>query len=121
VPQYNALETRVYAFSHMSEALPKIVGQTPNAALAGGGGFGPGSGVSTGGGFGAGQGAAVGAGGFPGGVAGGAGAGGAGGFGGRGNFGGATHFSNISQLFTTIDDRLVGETPNLIVQYFGRP
>ena len=118
-PHSDGLETRVYAISPVTETLPKIVAQAPNAALAGGGGFGAGSGVTTGGGFGANQGAALGAGaGFPG-AAGGAAAAGGGGFGG-GNFG-ATHFSNISQLFTTIDDRLVGEAPNLIVRYYGRP
>jgi hypothetical protein len=35
---------------------------------------------------------------------------------GGGNGGGNVTFTNISQLFSTIDDRLVGEFPNLITQ-----
>lgn len=64
-----------------------------------------------------------------GGGAGGFGAGGGGGFGGGGGGGGAragggggggggAGFTNISELFTTIDDTLVGETPNIIAQMF---
>ena len=121
--QYQAPETRVYAFSPMAETLPKIVAQTPNSAL-GGGGFSAGGGAQAGG-FGAspgGFGAGAGAGGFGAGAAGGAGGVGGGGAGGVG--GGAFvagGFSNISQLFATIDDRLVGEAPNPIVMMFGRP
>lgn len=40
---------------------------------------------------------------------------------GGGSFGGGgAAFSNISQLFSTYDDLLVGEIPNLIVQRYGR-
>jgi len=69
-----------------------------------GGGFGGGAGGFAG---------AAGQGGFGGGGFGGGGFGG-GGFGGGGFGGGAPIFSNISDLFSTIDDRLVGETPAVI-------
>lgn len=96
-----SLETRTYDYADQSGTLPKIVVQNPAGAGAAGGGGGAG-------GFGGGGGAGIGGGGIAGG------GGGAGGFGGGagGNRGqGGTQISNISQLFSTIDDRLVGETP----------
>lgn len=79
----------------------------------GGGGFGGGGGGGFGGG-GAGGGAGgfgAGGGGGAGGAGGGGGAGGAGGNQGGGGIGG---FTNISELFSNIDDASVGEFPNLI-------
>ncbi len=76
-----------------------------------GGGFGGSFGSNVGGGFGGGRfGGGFGGGGFGGGGFGGGGFGG-GGFGGGG---GIATFQNISQLFSTIDDRAVGETPAVI-------
>lgn len=81
------------------------------------GGFGGGQGGFGGGqgGFGGGQGGfgGGGQGGFGGGGQGGFGGGGQGGFGGGGGGGGA-QFSNISQLFSTISDQMVGEPPAVI-------
>ena len=96
------LEMRTYNYADQGGALPKIVVQNPAGAGAAGGGGGAGGfgggGLGGGGGIGGG------------GLAGGGGAGGfGGGGGGRGQ--GATQISNISQLFSTIDDRLVGEAP----------
>ncbi len=120
---FDGMETQYYALrSAIGETLPKIVVSNPAADAAfarGGGGFGGGGGGGAGGGFG-------GAGGGGGGAAGGAGA--AGGGGGAARGGGAAGggggqssatFSNISELFFSIDDRLVGETPNLIAQQYG--
>ncbi|MBL7646393.1 MAG: hypothetical protein JNK74_09430 [Candidatus Hydrogenedentes bacterium] len=71
-----------------------------------GGGFGTPGAAGGQGGFGG-----QGAGGFGGGGGGGFGGGGGGGFGGGGGGGDVTGTSNISDLFSTIDDRLVGEAP----------
>jgi len=92
--------TRIYNYTPQGETLPKIVVQNQ-------GGFGAATGGGGAGGFGSGGGG--GGGGF-----GGGGAGGGGGFGGGGAGGGGAagaQFTNISQLFGTIDDTLVGETP----------
>jgi len=93
------LETRVYEYTDQNATLPKVVVQNP--AGAGAAGRGGGAGGFGGGGGGGGVGGA-GGGGFNGG-------GGAGG--GGGGRGGGVQISNISQLFGTIDDTLVGETP----------
>lgn len=104
------LETRTYSYSDQNATLPKVVVQNlggPAGASGGRGGGGGGFGGAAGGGgggFGGGGGGAGGGGGF-----GGGGGRGGGGAGGRGN--GGSQFLNISELFTTIDDRLVGETP----------
>lgn len=115
------LETRAYTTNAVSDTLPKIVVANPGGPMGGGsfggGGFGGGGqgagfgqGGFGGGGFGGGQ-LGFGGGGFGGGQGGFGGGGfGAGGFGG----GGGVQISNISQLFSTIDDRLVGETPAVI-------
>jgi hypothetical protein len=122
------LETRYYDLKGgMAETMPKIVVRNPVGVGGqmgfggqggfGGGGFGGGQGGFGGGGFGGGQGGfggggfGGGQGGFGGGGFGGGGMGG-GGFGGGGM--GAGTFSNISELFSTIDDRLVGEPPAII-------
>ena len=111
---FERVETRTYTIS-LDDTLPKIVLRNP-AVTSGGGG--------SSGGFSGGQGG-FGGGGNGGGVGGGQGGGvGQGGFGGGGNGGGfgggqgagfqnqdVTAISNISNLFTTIDDRLVGEAP----------
>ncbi len=93
------LQTKVYTPKAPSEAtLPKIVVQSPAAAGSGASGRGT-SGVQTGGGGGGATGSAnANAGANPGG----------------GNVQSAIPITNISQLFTTIDDRLVGETPAVI-------
>ncbi len=97
------------------DTLPKIIVQNPGGrsgapSIGGGGTFG-GQFGGGGGGLGGGGLAAGGAGGVGGiGGAGGQGLGGGGAFGG----GGPVQISNISQLFSTIDDRLVGETPAVI-------
>lgn len=94
-----AVETRFYGIQGgLGGTLPKIVVRNPAATVAGGGGYGGGFG-----GYG-------GAGGY-----------GGGGYGNRGGFGGGyggggysrdvTSISNISDLFSNIDDRLVGEAP----------
>lgn len=104
-------------------------GSRGGRSFAGGasGGFGGGGGGSgafqTGGGFGGGGGGGgAGARGGAAGAGGGRGGGGAGGggVGGAGGLGAGQAFSNISQLFFTIDDRLVGERPNRIVRFYGR-
>lgn len=119
-------------FSNISQLFSTIddrmVGEAPSAlGTAGGSGYGGGGGSA--GMFGAGYGgggaggggaygrAGVGGGGIGGGggVGGGGYGGGGGGFGGGGG-GGGFMFTNISQLFSTIDDRLVGEPP----AYIGR-
>jgi hypothetical protein len=114
---HERIETRVYSYTPLGDTLPKIVVQNQGgygAAASGGGagGFGGGGGAG-GGGFGGGG---AGGGGFGGGGAGGGGFGGGGagggGFGGGGaGGGGGGQFTNISQLFGTIDDTLVGEPP----------
>ncbi len=77
----------------------------------GGGGFGGGGlGGGGGGGFGGGGGGFGGGGGGQGGFGG----GGQGGFGGGGQGGGNIQISNLSQLFSSIDDTIVGETPAVI-------
>lgn len=105
--------TRLYAITAASDTLPKII--VRNAGGPAGGSFGGGTGGMGGGGFGGGVGQGGFAGGGFGGGAGGFGGAGMGGgaFGGGGGFGGP-QISNISQLFSTIDDRLVGETPAVI-------
>lgn len=107
------LETRYYPLqASNADTLPKVVVQTPSYSAPGSlGGSGYGSAY---GGYGAasGTGAAQ-MGGY--GAAGGYGQGGMGmQGGGYGMGGGGGHFSNISDLFSTIDDRLVGETPAVI-------
>lgn len=96
------LETRVYDHVDQSATLPKIVVQNPGGYGAAGAGGGRG-------GFGGAGGGGIAGGGRGGGFAGGG--GGFGGAGGRGGRGGGFQISNISQLFTTIDDTLVGEPP----------
>lgn len=111
---FEPIETRAFHFAP-EETLPKIVLRSPavTARGAGGAAFSGGSagaqvgfgGVNSGGGFGgsSGQGGGFGQGGF-----------GGGGYGGGGGFqqqADVTAISNISDLFSTIDDRLVGETP----------
>ena len=108
-----SLETRTYTLhSALGAALPKIVVRHEAASLAGGGGYAGGpanSGNAPGGSggpaYGGGYGPGYGGGGY---------AGGRGGFG--GNFGGGyagdvTAISNISDMFSSIDDRAVGEAP----------
>lgn len=92
---------------------PAMIARTTggNAGFAGRAGGGPAA-LAQGGGRAGGGGAVGGAGG--GGRAGGG--GGRGGAGGGGRGGGVAGFTNISELFGTIDDRSVGETPNAIVQ-----
>ncbi len=111
-----SLENRNYNLANASSTLPKILVQNPGGSSAAAN-----AGFGSGGGFGgAGQGGGIGQGGFGGGGVGGFGGGGGfaggggagGGFG--GGFGGGVQISNISQLFSTIDDRLVGETPAVI-------
>jgi hypothetical protein len=122
---FEDLETRYYRLSAGAvETLPKIVIRNPGGvrsmAMAGfggqqgGGGFG-GQRGGGGGGFGGQQGGFGGGGGQQGGFGGGGGQ--QGGFGGGGGVG--IGISNISQLFFTIDDRMVGERPNLIAQRYG--
>lgn len=121
------METRVYQVASQYETLPKIVLRNPFAQGAVGGGFGGGfqqQGVGGGfGGLGGGQqgfgnvGAGFGGGGF--GQQGFGGQGG-GGFGQQGGFnqGGlapdVTQITNISDLFSNIDDRIVGESPAIV-------
>lgn len=89
-------------------------GQAFARGRGGGGGLGGGAGGGgLGGGAGAGGGGA-GGGGAGGGGAGGGGAGGGGAGGGGAGAGGGAMFSNISQLFGTIDDASVGESPATI-------
>lgn len=112
---FERVETRTYNLN-LNETLPKIVLSNRVGAVSGG--YGGGNLGSVGGtGFGGGN---SGAGGQFGGRGGFGAGGGAGGFnqggGGRGGVGGrtvqdVTAISNISDLFSTIDDRLVGETP----------
>ena len=110
---FEKLETRYYQLRNASaDTLPKIVVRNPGSgggALARGqGGYGGGQG-----GYGGGQGGYGGFGGYGGGRGGyGGGQGGYGG--GGGGYGGGQIFSNISELFSTIDDRTVGETPAII-------
>lgn len=113
-----AVETRFYGVqSGLGGTLPKIVVRNPAATVAGGGGYGAAYGGGYGGGFGG-----YGGGGGLGGYGGGVGGYGEGGYGNRGGFGGGgyggggyardvTSVSNISDLFSNIDDRLVGEAP----------
>ncbi len=93
------LQTRVYALNATaSQTQPKIAVRNPGGA---GGGYGSYGGTGYGGGYG--MNAYGGGGGY-------------GGFGGGygGGYGGTRQFSNIAELFSTIDDRLVGETPAII-------
>ena len=122
---FEDLETRYYRLSAGAvETLPKIVIRNPGGAQMagfggqqGGGGFGGQQGgfAGGGGGFSGQQGGFAGGGGQQGGFAGGGGQ--QGGFAGGGGVG--IGISNISQLFFTIDDRMVGEQPNLISQRYG--
>lgn len=126
VRSMSELERRIYSLNAQGETLPKIIVQNPGGQALGmaGGGFGGGGFATGGGGFGGGQqgfgGGGFAAGGRGGGFGGGGGAGGfggggrGGGFGGAGGGGGHPQISNISQLFTTIDDRQVGEVPAVI-------
>lgn len=139
---FEPVQTRYYNYNG-NDTMHKIVLRNPFSVTGsaqtfggggfGGGGFGGGGGLG-GGGFGGGGlggggfgGGGLGGGGFGGGGLGGGGfgggggggfGGGGGGFGGGGGGGGGgsdvTAVSNISQLFTNIDDRLVGESPAAI-------
>jgi hypothetical protein len=99
------LATRTFDLKLPGETLPKIgvsnVGGVPGAAFGLGGGFsgGGGGGADGGGGFG-----------------GGGGRGGGGGGGGFGNNG--VGFTNLYQMFFTIDDTVVGESPAIIETVF---
>lgn len=108
---FEPIDTRVYQVRNESQALPKIVLRQGFAGgNPGGGGFGGLTGAGRQGGFGGGQfgGGQFGQGGF-----------GNRGFGGGGFQGGlqgndVTGISNISDMFSTIDDALVGEPPATI-------
>lgn len=125
---WEEVETRVYQVASQYETLPKIVLSNPFAQGAVGGGFGGGfqqQGVGGGfGGLGGGQqsfgnagggfgGGGIGQQGFGGGL-------GGGGFGQQGGFNqgrlapDVTQITNISDLFSNIDDRIVGESPAII-------
>jgi hypothetical protein len=127
---FERTKTRYFSLSGTSaDTLPKIVLRNPAGYSAGPGGYGGyaggyggqggyaggyggyGQGGYAGGYGGYGQGGAVGGYGGQGGYA-----GGYGGYGGGLGMGyrGGAQFSNIAELFTTIDDRLVGETPAVI-------
>lgn len=117
------LETGAFALQNVNDTLPKIVLNNPSGGLAystGGNAYGGQYGASTTGRGGYGGRAGTGYGGYGGqGTMGGRGYGGTGGmYGGGGGMGvpmmTGAHFSNVSDLFTTIDDRLVGETPAVI-------
>ena len=128
----DALQSRAYsvAGATASDTLPKIVLRNPGGAypqMGYGGGMGGGYGGGMGGGYGMGGGAygmsgGMGMGGYGGGMGGYGGGMGMGGMGGGmggmgmrgGMMGGGQAFSNISDLFFNIDDRLVGETPAVI-------
>ena len=115
---YENLETRYYELKGASgETLPKVVVRNPGAAVTGGA---PGYGNGPGGGYRSGFSPGYGGGGYSGGgYGGGTGPYGGGYGGGMGMSGGGfqggyisgPQFSNIAELFTTIDDRLVGEPP----------
>jgi hypothetical protein len=91
------LDTRTYALGSVgSETLPKVVVSNPGGAANAGGMYGGYSGAN----------------GYGGGMRGGGMGGYGGGYGGMN--GGGMQISNISQLFSTIDDRRVGETPAII-------
>ncbi len=108
---WEALETRVYHLNGAADTLPKVVVNNPMRGSNSQYGYGSyGYGGYSQGGYGTSRGYS---GGGSGGVQGGMGYGGyRGGYGG-GSYGGldVTALGNISQLFTTIDDRLVGEPP----------
>lgn len=114
------IESRVYQLKSVgAESLPKIVVRPQQQLLGGGtgsGGFGnSGGGGGSFGGSGNARGGQSGFGGAQNGARGGGGGGFGGGGGGRGGNGSdVTAISNISDLFTTIDDRQVGEAPALI-------
>lgn len=118
------VETRVYQVASQYEALPKIILRNPFGQTAGGGFGGGFQQQGLGGGFGGGQQQGIGnvGGGFGGqqqGFGGGFGGGAGGGFGQQGGFNGGlapdvTQVSNISDMFTNIDDRMVGESPAII-------
>jgi len=103
-----------------ADTLPKIVVRNPGGRsgptkqISGSGyGYGTGGYGVGAGGYGGGRAARYGGGYASGGY--GLGGGGFGGYGGYGGgYGGVRQFSNISELFSTIDDRLVGETPAVI-------
>lgn len=109
---FEPVETRVY-HDVVDDTLPKIVLRNPIGVTNGGfnsgggaggqngfsGGFSGGSSFGGNSGFGGNQGVGNGV------------AGARGGFGGGGNFRDVTSISNISDLFSTIDDTLVGESP----------
>lgn len=114
---FEAVETRYYRING-NDTMPKIVlGGIPQIAGGGGGtsglrsGFGGGGGNQLGGGQ---LGGGGGRGGFAGGQGGGQGGGGGFGGGQGGGGGDVTSIGNISQLFSTIDDRQVGEAPATI-------
>lgn len=108
---WETLETRVYQLNNAVDALPKVVLRNTlgtSAYNASGGGYGMQSG-GYGGSYGAGM---------TGGTGYGNAAGGMGGYGGMSGYGGraygnadVTAITNISDLFSHIDDRIVGETP----------
>ncbi|MBI4559922.1 MAG: hypothetical protein HY706_20215 [Candidatus Hydrogenedentes bacterium] len=120
------MQTRHYQLrSASADTLPKVVVRNPGGSGAitalgagtGGGGFGGfGGGGLAGGGLGGGGfgGGGLAGGGLGGGGFGGGGLGGFGGGGLGGGLGGGVTFSNIAELFSTIDDRLVGEPPAVI-------
>lgn len=130
---FEGMETRTYQFNG-DDTMHKIVlrnpfsvtgntlGQSTGGFGGGAGGFGGGFGGNRGGfgggGFGGqggfGGGGLGGQGGFGGGGLGGQGGFGGGGFGGGGGGADVTATSNISDLFSNIDDRLVGEAPAVI-------
>jgi len=129
---YDEPVTRVYRYENLSQTLPKIV-VNYQAQLAGGGYSGGssysnsgssygGSSGGYGGGYGGGQsnyGGNSNRGGYGNNNTGGGYGGNRGGGGGGGDI---TAISNISQLFTNIDDRIVGETPAVIsmgIQYLN--
>ena len=97
---YEALDTRFYQLqSGTAGTLPKVVTQNP------GGTVGPGTSGAYGGGYGGMYGGGMGYGGGSGMTG--------GGFGGA-RYGGGAQFQSLIQLFTTIDDRRVGEPPAII-------
>ena len=125
---FENLETRIYELQNAgAETLFKLLitneggrGQQININVGGGQGGGQGGG-GAGGGAGGGVGGGGGGGGLGGGGGGGGGLGGGGGGGQGGGQGGqgSSGFSNISELFDTIDDEEVGEFPNPLDQGIG--
>jgi hypothetical protein len=110
---FEPMVTRTYN-DVVEDTLPKIVLRNPFAATAGGfgGGANGGAGFGNGGGGVGGNGGGFNNGGAGGGFGGGQGFGGGNGGGNQGGgYRDVTAISNISDLFSTIDDRLVGESP----------